>query len=242
MRYYTLQEREKVRWSGRYDMGRRWQLPGVSCPTCGNTWGGGGYDYPAVDLSRLGGGAKALERPRCVPWAEFEALRASVLPLVPSGAVVTPGSGFGPLTGRAQGRFGPVSVHMPWTLLVRPDVVRRLDGLTGAVPVPATFRRAGSDGELFELQVLPGGTLVGEDRHKPCKTCGRASWVLPPPERRRLAVPPSSDFARATASVVVVSERVVEQLERQLEESDVVALDVSGSPGYERRSDIAPPA
>ncbi|MCP3101665.1 double-CXXCG motif protein [Myxococcus sp. K15C18031901] len=241
MRYYTLQEREKVRWSGGYDMGRRWALPGVSCPMCSAQWGGGGYDYPAVDLSGLGQVAKLLERPRNVPWAEFAALRDSVLPLVPQGAVVTPGSGFGPLTGRARGQFGPISVHMPWTLLVRPDVMRLLDGLTGAVAVPAAFRRVKSDGQLLELQVMPGGRLVGEDRHKPCETCGRSSWVLPPPARWRLAAPPSTDFARATATVVVVSERVVERLERQLEESDIVALDVSGPRGAKRQTDIASP-
>ncbi|AKF81778.1 hypothetical protein MFUL124B02_22980 [Myxococcus fulvus 124B02] len=156
-----------------------------------------------------------------------------MLPLVPRDAVVTPGSGFGPLTGRARGRFGPVSVHMPWTLLVRPDVMKRLDGLTGAVPVPAAFRRGQGDGELLELQVMPGGKFVGDGRHKSCKTCGRTNWVLPPPEKWRLAVPPSADFARVTASVVVVSERVVQQLERQLEEADIVALDVSGQSGHE---------
>ncbi|WP_408888795.1 double-CXXCG motif protein [Myxococcus faecalis] len=229
MRYYTLREELSAgsRWTGGYDLGRPWQLPGVECPTCGATWGGGGYDYPTVDLSALAG-SKDYARPRCVPWAEFTSLRERVLPLLPPGATVGPGSGFGPLTGRARGRFAPVVVHMPWLLLMHPDVMAKLEGLTGAVPVPTRFKGARSV-ELVELEVLPGGRIVGAEAHEPCGTCGRTTFARPPLGKLRVTALPDVDFARPSASLVVCSERVIERLAPELSESEVVAVDV-GAP------------
>lgn len=226
MRYYTLREELSAgsRWTGGYDLGRQWQLPGVECPTCGVAWAGGGYDYPTVDLSKLAG-SKDYERPRCVPWAEFSVLRERVLPLMPPGAVVGPGAGFGPLTGRARGRFAPVVIHMPWILLLRPEVVSRLEGLTGAIPVPTRFKGA-RGAELVELEVLPGGRIAGAEAHNPCETCGRTAFVRPPLGKLRVANVPAVDFARPSASLVVCSERVIERLARELSESEVVAVEV----------------
>ncbi|NVJ22486.1 MULTISPECIES: double-CXXCG motif protein [Myxococcus] len=229
MRYYTLTQAriERSRWTGAYDLGREWVLPGVECPTCKAVWGGGGYDYPTVDLSELPG-RQDFEQPRCVPWNQFVSLRKRVMPLVPPGAVVGPGTGFGALTGRAKGKFAPVVIHVPWMLLVEPALVAKLEGLTGAIPVPTRFKaRPGMTG-LVELEVRPGGSILGAATHKPCSTCGRTGFVLPPFGQLHLDEVPTVDFARSCASVAVVSERVLERLERELKESDIVAVDVTG--------------
>ncbi|NTX56829.1 double-CXXCG motif protein [Myxococcus sp. CA039A] len=241
MRYYTLTRRrvERSKWTGAYDLGREWGLPGVACPTCKAVWGGGGYDYPTVDLSEMSG-RRDFERPRCVPWDQFVSLRNRVLPLVPQGAVVEPGTGFGALTGRARGRFPPVVIHVPWMLVVQPAVVERLKGLTGASPVPTRFRARPGVADLVELEVRSGGSIAGADAHGACKTCGRTDFVLPPFGQLRLAEVPDVDFARSCASLVVVSERVVERLGRELEESEIVPLDVTGGALTTRA--VRPPA
>lgn len=229
MRYYTLTQAciERSRWTGAFDLGREWVLPGVECPTCKAVWGGGGYDYPTVDLSGSPG-SEDFEQPRCVPWNQFVSLRKRVLPLVPPGAVVGPGTGFGALTGKAKGKFAPVVIHVPWMLLVEPALVARLQGLTGAIPAPTRFKARPGMSNLVELEVQPGGSISGADAHKPCGTCGRTGFVLPPFGQLHLDEVPTADFARSCASVVVVSERVVERLERELKESDIVAVDVTG--------------
>lgn len=229
MRYYTLTQRRDVarsKWTGGYDLGRQWGLPGVECPTCNDAWGGGGYDYPTVDLSELPG-KQDFERPGCVPWDEYVSLRQRVLPLVPPGAVIEPGTGFGVLTGKAKGKFPPVVIEVPWMLLIQPAMVPKLKGLTGAIPVPTRFKARPGVAELVELEVRPGGSIAGADADRPCKTCGRSEMALPPFGDLRLDEVPNVDFARSWSTLVVVSERVVERLERELEESEIVAVDVT---------------
>jgi uncharacterized double-CXXCG motif protein len=233
MRYYTLTERrdvERSKWSGGYHLGRQWVLPGVECPTCKDAWSGVGHDYPTVDLSSLPG-KRDFERARCVPWDEFVGLRQRVLPLVPAGAVVGPGTGFGALTGKASGKFPPVSIHMPWIILVQPPVAARLEGLTGAIPVPTRFKARPGVAELLELEVRPGGSIRGGSDGTPCRTCGRVGGAaLPPLNELRLDDVPSTDFARVCPTVVAVSERVVERLAKELDESEIVAVDITGPP------------
>ncbi|MCY1003923.1 double-CXXCG motif protein [Myxococcus sp. MISCRS1] len=231
MRYYALRERrgvERSKWSGSFHLDRQWGLPGVKCPTCRETWAGVGYDYPSVDLSSLTE-RRELERAQCVPWEQFVKLRERVLPLVPPGAVVEPGTGFGALTGRAKGKFPPVVIHMPWLLLIQPAVLARLKGLTGAIPVPTRFKARPGVADLVELEVQPGGSIRGVDAGNPCRTCGRgdSEMPLPPVDEMSLEKVPTVDFARVFRTIVVVSERVLERLGRDLEESEIQAVDVT---------------
>ncbi|MBZ4400271.1 double-CXXCG motif protein [Myxococcus sp. MISCRS1] len=231
MRYYALRERrdvERSKWSGSFHLDRQWGLPGVKCPTCRETWAGVGYDYPTVDLSSLTE-RRELERAQCVPWEQFVKLRERVLPLVPRGAVVEPGTGFGALTGKAKGKFPPVVIHMPWLLLIQPALAARLTGLTGAIPVPTRFKARPGVAELLELEVQPGGSIRGVDAGEPCRTCGRgdSEMPLPPFDEMRLDNVPTVDFSRVFRTVVVVSERVLERLGRELEESEILAVDVT---------------
>src|SRR3712207_8507417 len=51
-----------------------------------------------------------------VPYEEFVRLRELVRPLAPPGAVLKPGTGFGPLMGSATGHFGQLFMQNPWSL------------------------------------------------------------------------------------------------------------------------------
>src|SRR5947209_1120664 len=103
----------------------RWGLPGVRCEACGATWGNVGVAYPAVDLSGLPNSRPYTKR-WPVPWTEFVSLRAVVLSLLPPGAIVPPGTGLGPLIGRANGTFPDVAWQHPWTMLIRSEALARL--------------------------------------------------------------------------------------------------------------------
>ncbi|MBZ4402028.1 double-CXXCG motif protein, partial [Myxococcus sp. AS-1-15] len=133
------------------------------------------------------------------------------------------------LTGKASGKFPPVSIHMPWIILVQPPVAARLEGLTGAIPVPTRFKARPGVAELLELEVRPGGGVRGGSDGTPCRTCGRVGGAaLPPLNELRLDAVPSADFARVCPTVVAVSERVVERLGKELEASEIVAVDITG--------------
>lgn len=75
------------------------KLPGVRCPNCG-AWAKTGVIYPCVDESALN--EKSLPS---VPLSvdQFRSLAAELKPVLGSERPVFPGTGLGPLRGRAKG-------------------------------------------------------------------------------------------------------------------------------------------
>src|SRR5690242_4450045 len=106
MRFYWLRPSVTARHTGEINAAHRWKLPGVTCPACGATWGGGADAYPGVDLSVLAEQARLEEARLEEDFAEFERLRERVRPLAPPGVPLRPGTSFGPLVGTAKGQFG----------------------------------------------------------------------------------------------------------------------------------------
>lgn len=97
--------------------------------------------YPSVDLSHFPEREKYSARLE-EDFSEFVRLREQVRPLVPPGALLTPGTKFGPFVGAARGEFGPLCLHNPWTLLIRPEP---LEHLAAAASLP-------SDLDLFRMK------------------------------------------------------------------------------------------
>lgn len=163
----------------------KWGLPGVSCHTCGATWSDAGYEYPAVDLSQLPE-RREFEKARPEPFSEFARLRELVRPLAPPHAELPPGTGFGPMTGRAAGEFGPIDWVAGLKLLLRRDALERLqaEGVRGLLGCRTELRFRKKDApELLELQVEPRGRLhpdcIPPDVPPPCTTCGRHNFSRP---------------------------------------------------------------
>lgn len=222
MRFFELNEDAAAGYTGAVDAAHKWKLPGVICPGC-VTWGAGSKAYPSVDLSPISSRAD-FETARAVPLAEYERLRDLVQPLLPAGAVVEPGSGFGPLVGTARGRFGALACPYPWWLLIQREALEKLqnEGLQGLKGCPTELHfRQRHPPELLELELLPAGRLhedcLPPGHPPPCPRCGRHGLSLP--DTRVLepaSLPTHLDVFRLVdfSTVIVCTERFADACRR----------------------------
>ncbi len=151
-------------------------------------------------------------------------MRELVRPLLPPGAVVEPGSGFGPLVGNAQGSFGSFASISSWVLLMRREALEKLqaEGLRGlkGCRTEVRFRQRNSP-ELLELEILPAGRLHADclpsPREPACSRCGREDLTLPKqPLLDAATLPPHLDLFRLVdiSTVIVCNERFVDACQR----------------------------
>ncbi|NMO14791.1 hypothetical protein HPC49_17310 [Pyxidicoccus fallax] len=223
-RFFWLREDRAVvaRYGGYVDATHRWGLPGASCHTCGVTWSSTGHDYPCVDLSQLPERAE-FETPRPEPFTEFSRLRELVRPLAPPNVELPPGTGFGPLTGRASGKLAAFE-WLTSVVLVRRDALEQLQtaGVRGLLGCGTALRfRQKNPPELLELQIEPRGRLhpdcIPPDEPPPCPTCGRFALARPDdPVLDEASLPTDRDLFRVGnfATMVIGTERFVDAVRR----------------------------
>jgi uncharacterized double-CXXCG motif protein len=231
MKFYELDEVRGRRYSGSYNAGHKWGLPGVHCPVCDAIWSMGSDAYPSVDLSHLLEQDKYASRLE-EDYSEFERLCEQVRPLVPVGIPLQPGTEFGPLVGTAKGEFGPLLMQNPWTLLMRREALEQLQaaGVQGLKGCRTELRfRQKNPPEVLELELLPRGQLhpdcLPADRRAPCTKCGRRGWKLPDePLLDAASLPEDMDLFRMGdfTTMIVGSERFVEAARRLGYEQDIV--------------------
>lgn len=225
MKFYVLETVPSPVYSGSHSYGNKWGLPGVHCPLCNAIWATGMDTYPSVDLSHL----PLQERKKYLPrveedYEEFERLREQVRPLLPQGTPLWPGTQFGPMTGTAQGEFGPLVLHHSWTLMMRREPLKRLqaEGVKGLKGCRTELRfRKKNPPELLEMELAPRGYLhpdcLPEDRPAPCAKCGRKGWKLPEhPILDAATLPQDLDLFRLAGFVtlIICTERFVEAVRR----------------------------
>ncbi|AGC48949.1 hypothetical protein MYSTI_07677 [Myxococcus stipitatus DSM 14675] len=201
---------------GEVDGWRPLALPGVNCHTCGATWSDVGHDYPSVDLTQLPE-RRELERARPEPFPEFARLREAVRPLTPPQAQLPPGTGFGPLVGRAWGEFGPIAWAGGLTILMRRDGLEHLqaEGVRGLKGFRTELRfRQKPPPDLLELELEPRGRLhpdcIPPDVPPPCPICGRHGFMRPEaPILEAASLPQEVDLFRVGdfATMVIATER-----------------------------------
>ncbi|HLM42698.1 MAG TPA: double-CXXCG motif protein [Myxococcaceae bacterium] len=224
MRYFIIEEDKSLGYTGFVNAAPKWGLPGVKdCPACKATWADISKAYPSVDLTPVAALAR-FERPGARPIEEYERMRELVRPLLPPGAVVEPGSCFGPLVGNAQGRFGQFVSNSSDVLLVRREALEKLqaEGLRGlkGCRMEVRFRQRHSP-ELLELELLPVGRLhpkcLPPNREPPCPRCGREEISLPKqPMLDAATLPPHLDLFRLLdmSTLVICTERFAEACQR----------------------------
>jgi uncharacterized double-CXXCG motif protein len=236
MRFYWLRDVPHPRYSGGHDYGHKWSLPGAHCPVCHASWSVTANDYPSVDLSHL----PTLEQEKYSArqekdYAEFERLREQVRPLVPSGVPLWPGTSFGPMDGTARGEFGPLVLHHPWTLLMRPEPLQRLqaEGLRGLKGCRTGLRfRKKNPPELLELELMPRGQFHSAclpERPPACAKCGLESFARPEePILEGSTLPRDLDLFRLAdfETMIIGTERFVEAVRRLGYEQDIAFLEL----------------
>lgn len=143
-----------------------------------------GPEYSCVDLSPLSPhDLSVLREPQQVSFSEFERLRETVRPYAPSGAILTPGTTFGPLTGTGSGWFAEMHVGLS-TICLQVEAWKQLSeaGIRGiqACPVQIKFTRRSI--ELVSLQLEVHGRYFIPGRRPPCPQCGNKFIDWPPPQ------------------------------------------------------------
>lgn len=232
-KFYLLKPDKASRHTGDINASHKWALPGVRCPGCGASWAGAAVAYPSVSLEPLPERELFLKA-RPEPLEEFLRLRELVRPLVSSDAPLKPGTEFGPLMGTAIGSFGPFFFQNPWTLLVRSEVLARLEaeqlrGLNGC-QTGLRFRQKAAPA-LLELQIEPYGRLHPDctpPRTPPCTKCGRDAFTFPEqPILDAASLPTHTDLFRLAdfETMIVGTERFVTAVQR-LELGEIVFREV----------------
>ncbi|MFY2556357.1 double-CXXCG motif protein [Corallococcus terminator] len=224
-RFFWLREDEAAAtaYDGEFNAAHKWGLPGVSCPTCGATWSGSGREYPCVDLSHLPEHHE-FEKARLESFPEFARLRELVRPLAPLDAVLTPGTAFGPLVGRAFGEFGPFGWWGNSMLLVRRETLEQLqsEGVQGLLGGRTELRfRKKNPPELLELQIELRGRLhldcIPPDAPPYCHACGRHGFGRPDePILDAASLPQELDLFRVGnfATMLIGTERFMDAVHR----------------------------
>jgi uncharacterized double-CXXCG motif protein len=186
MNYFRIQEDKSAGYTGSVDASHQWGLPGVrDCPACKETWGDNSRAYPSVDLTPVASLAD-FENAWPKPVEEYERMCELVRPLLPKGALLNAGAAFGPLAGKAQGRFGPLFTDFSEILLIQREALDKLqaEGLQGLKGCPTALRfRQRNSPALLELELLPVGRLhpdcLPPNAPPPCARCGRVMTPLP---------------------------------------------------------------
>ncbi|HZI07133.1 MAG TPA: double-CXXCG motif protein [Archangium sp.] len=223
MRYFRVEEDRAAGYTGYIDGSHRWKLPGIICPACKATWSATSKTYPSVDLTPVASLAD-FETARPEPVDEYERLCELVRPLLPPGAVLEPGARFGPIEGKAQGRFGQFVSPVPWVLMVQREALEQLqaEGLRGLKGCPTILRfRQRSSPELLELEIRAMGRLhpdcLPAGREPPCPRCGRDGTRRPDDLLLDASTLPSQlDLFRLEdfSSVTVCTKRFVDACKR----------------------------
>lgn len=155
------------------------KLPGVRCPICG-AWALTGLVYPSIEPSALNDMALPAG-PLPLPVEQFDALVASVQPMLGAERPARPGTDIGPLRGKAKGSFGDFAWVNPWTPLLRESVwlALRESGIhLAGVRAELDFGRVAHE-SFIELEALPAANLPNALLPEKCSICGRLAMNKP---------------------------------------------------------------
>ncbi|WP_375757759.1 double-CXXCG motif protein [Corallococcus exercitus] len=222
MKFFRLRAAEGPRFTGFLDAGHRWGLPGGLCPVCKASPGGLGEAYPSVDLSGWAHRGELTE-PRQEPLEEYERLRELLRPQVPFEAPLRPGAEFGPLTGKASGKWSALDLPSPWTLVMRSETVDQLceAGIALRASKMDLRFRSKTEVDLREVEIHCRGRLHDScfpgGRERPCERCGRQGGSFPDaPILDGSTLTGDLDLFRLTdyTTIIIATERFVDAVNR----------------------------
>lgn len=165
------------RYEGNYliDATHKWSMPGVACPVCKFTGSVLGIAYPNFRLP-----PEIDTKPYEVAWPVTPArIRELTIPfqvLQAQGLPVLAGTEFGPLIGKASGKFGDVTWLNEWTPLVSEEGLAGLSrhGISGlkVVAPEIELRSKNRKFEHLELSIDPLVHAYAPNAERRCEECG----------------------------------------------------------------------
>lgn len=225
-------------WGRQYkyqiDASHKWGLPGVNCDICGNTWAMTGVIYPAVDLSNLPN-EKRFRKAHVVSVAEYLTSQRYISNLFSSTLFLPPGTEFGPMVGKAWGKFGDFAWTNPWTMLMQRKTYEMLTSkgilLSPQYSTPELIYRAKSTPDLVEPQIEPMARMA-KSAFTPvdtsiCSFCGYDPHKLHKLIVEASSIPINLDLFRSRdhPTHIFATERFVEEI-KILQLSDISFFDV----------------
>jgi len=223
-------------WRMKYtiDARHKWSLPGLRCSVCHQTWSNTGLAYPEIELSSLLNNKRYLDS-WPVPLDAFTSLCEPLMPLVPDGALLLPGTNFGPLIGKSKGEFGDFIWPIDWWLLIQKTALARLKETSLSLPVAVKAQiktQEKSKVEMMEFQIMPHGKIAPASFDaaigKLCSGCGRREF----PMLQKVVVELNSisrgvDLFRLSnfTTIILATEKFVDAVER-LHLSDILFREV----------------
>lgn len=198
-----------------------WNMPGIRCSLCGQTWAMIGIAYPLVDLSTLSSHHEFSE-----PWPvnveTYLKLRELVAHLVSDEWPIPPGTEFGPLVGKGSGKTGDFAWVNLWTLLIHHKAYLKLASQEIRLPkvsVPKLEFEETSSNELFEFQIEPFAKLSSLSYSPPepklCSLCGRDNRKVEQIIIEKRSIPSDVDMFRIKdfPTKILITERFMKVVE-----------------------------
>lgn len=161
--------------------GRRFELPMVTCPRCGNFRGCPGVCYPFLDVEKTfsRGDVQALRTGsgRDVSWSEFKELQGKIKAVLPKDSICPPGTGFGLFYGKVFKRPAMTDFVMPdnGTLLATKVAVGRLQARGYKMSLFSPVLKQANSLEMFEIWAPPCGRSGSVSGISWCEECDRGS-------------------------------------------------------------------
>lgn len=144
MKYFRLRPCSNSRFNNSLETKREYNLPGVICNSCGQTWGRTGVIYPAFSLpSELDESDYRSRWP--VPIDRFRNLSGPLEAAWDSELPVGPGLEFGKSIGKAYGKFGDFAWKTNWCAFISKCALCRLHqkGFSISIGEPEIFQHVG---------------------------------------------------------------------------------------------------
>lgn len=236
MRLFRLYP-DDARWGRQFEYeieaSHMWGLPGIRCSACGRTWSTTGIAYPALDLSKLPS-VERYSQASPVAVEEFQKICAPILSLLAVEFVLPPGAEFGPLVGRARGRFGDFAWVNPWTMLIRREALLRLASEGIQLPkfgIPQLDFLPEQPIDLLEIQIEPLARLSVRSfvpvELLPCSACGYDARKVQHVIVSRGSIPSHVELFRLLdfPTAILATEHFVEVVQK-LNMTDILAKEV----------------
>ena len=217
MKFFSIRPSNKNEF-GYVTVNNKWGLPGVECNDCKETWANTGINYPTINLEELDE-RHLFEKPKVVDVLTYRKLVGIIKTHFPQLEMLTPGTRFGNLVGKLDGKpFNNFVPSFPTDILIEEILLKSLSETKLNLPnwVQVNLVNKNNTRKIYEFELLPKGKLLNPIiTNQVCKTCEHESVIKPNSLIvDKESVPRNLDIFRLSnfSTIMVASERFVEKI------------------------------